>query len=408
MRFLKNKNNSKPACFICYTVKGFGLPLAGHKDNHSGIMNMEQFKVYQNSMNIKLGKEWDKIEGIKVEEELFKKYLSNNSFYNTKKSRVFSDQYIKFKEKRLSFKNYTSTQDAFGVILNEIGKEKSNNIKRIITTSPDVTVSTNLGSWVNQRNIFSRNSKEDIFKTKNVKSAQKWKYSPHGQHIELGIAENNLFLLLGALGSAENIFGTRLIPVGTIYDTFIGRGLDALNYATSIDARFILVGTPSGITLSHEGGAHQSIITPNIGISQPNLNYYEPTFADELNTLLFWALNNIQDKNGSSSYFRLSTKKLIQPKRELVDSLRDDIVRGGYWFTSSTKNLDLVIICTGVIVSEVIKCLDILQEEGLNIGVFIAISPNALYRDWIKSIKTNNKNSYLEKKFANVNKETLS
>ncbi len=404
--FLKNKKNKKPACFLCYTVKGFGLPLAGHKDNHSGLMNIEQFKVYQDSMNVEEGKEWNKIEGVKVEEKIFKEYLSNNIFYNTKTNRVFSDQNIKFVEKKFSFKNYTSTQDAFGIILNEIGKEKSNSIKRVITTSPDVTVSTNLGSWVNQRNIFSRNSKEDIFKQKNVTSAQKWKYSPHGQHIELGIAENNLFLLLGALGCSENIFGTRLIPIGTIYDTFIGRGLDALNYATYIDARFILVGTPSGVTLSHEGGAHQSIITPDIGLAQPNLNYYEPTFADELNVLIFWALNDIQSKEGRSIYFRLSTKKLIQPKRELDNILKDDIIKGGYWFNSSTKNLDLLIICTGVIVGEVINCLDTLQEEGLKIGVFIATSPDKLHRDWIKSTKTKNYTSHLELKLVNVNRET--
>ena len=129
--FLKNKKNKKPACFLCYTVKGFGLPLAGHKDNHSGIMNIEQFKVYQDSMNVKVGKEWNKIEGVKVEEKIFKEYLSNNIFYNTKTNRVFSDQNIKFIEKKLSFKNYTSTQDAFGIILNEIGKEKAILLKEL-------------------------------------------------------------------------------------------------------------------------------------------------------------------------------------------------------------------------------------------------------------------------------------
>ncbi len=404
--FLKYVDNDKPTCFICYTVKGFGLPLAGHKDNHSGIMNIDQFKVYQEKMHIGSGKEWSKTEGVKVPEKVFKEFLSNNIFYEIEKKRIFNDQYIKFSEKKLSFKDYTSTQDAFGQILNNLGKEKDNNINRIITTSPDVTVSTNLGSWVNQRNIFSRNAKEDIFKEKKVTSAQKWKYSPRGQHIELGIAENNLFLLLGALGISENIFGTRLIPIGTIYDTFIGRGLDALNYATYIDARFILVGTPSGISLSHEGGAHQSITTPNIGISQPNLSYYEPTFADELNILIFWALNNIQKKNGRSVYFRLSTKKLLQPKRELTNNIRDDVIRGGYWLTNNNENLDLLFICTGVIVGEVLNCLNVLKEENLNIGVFIATSPDELFRDWTLSTKSNNHKSHLEKKLSNIENKT--
>ena len=137
--------------------------------------------------------------------------------------------------------------------------------------SPDVTVSTNLGGWVNQRQIYNRKAKTDVFHDEKVMSAQKWTMSPSGQHFELGIAENNLFLTLGAAGLSNSMFGSRLIPIGTIYDTFISRGLDALNYALYQDARFLLVATPSGISLGPEGGAHQSIITPLIGIGQPNL-----------------------------------------------------------------------------------------------------------------------------------------
>ena len=106
--------------------------------------------------------------------------------------------------------------------------------------------------------------------------------SPHGQHIELGIAENNLFLLLAALGLAGPLFGARLLPIGTLYDPFICRGLDALNYACYQDARFILVATPSGVTLAPEGGAHQSIGTPLIGLGQPGLVSFEPAYVDEL------------------------------------------------------------------------------------------------------------------------------
>jgi len=179
-----------------------------------------------------------------------------------------------------------------------------------------------------------------------------------------------------------------------------------LNYATYINARFILVGTPSGVTLSHEGGAHQSIITPNIGISQPNLIYYEPSFADELNVLIFWALNNIQRKKGKSVYLRLSTKKLLQPKRELTNSIKDDIVNGGYWLKKSQKQLDLLIISTGVIVGEVMNCINTLKEENLSIGVFVVTSPDKLYRDWEYSTKKINYKSHLEKKLLNIDTNT--
>ena len=398
--FSSSKKSKKPTCFICYTVKGFGLPLAGHKDNHSGIMNKQQFKIYQSSMNIQEGREWHKTEGLKISEENLDIFLSKNMFYKNINKRYFHDQYVKINNLNIKFKNYLSTQDAFGNILNEMGKIKSPNLKRIITTSPDVTVSTSLGSWVNQRDIFSRNPKSDIFKEKNVSSSQKWKYSPQGQHIELGIAENNFFLLLGSLGISESLFGTRLLPVGTIYDTFIGRGLDALNYATYIDSRFILVGTPSGVTLSHEGGAHQSIITPNIGMSQPNLDYYEPTYADELSFLFFWALENIQAKNGKSVYFRLSTKKLVQPDRTLSNSIKNDLIKGGYWFYKPEKKLDLLFICTGVIVGEVLNAVEAMKEDNLNIGLFIVSSPDRLYQDWLESTKKTNFTSFIERQLS--------
>ncbi|OWK20573.1 hypothetical protein AJ88_28540 [Mesorhizobium amorphae CCBAU 01583] len=167
-----------------------------------------------------------------------------------------------------------STQAAFGRILDAIGKSDSELAARSVTTSPDVTVSTNLGPWVNRRRLFPRRELADVFRDQRIPSAQKWDFSPEGQHIELGITEMNLFLLLGAAGLSHSLFGERLLPIGTLYDPFVSRGLDALNYACYQDARFIVVGTPSGVSLSSEGGAHQSIAQP--------LNRHEPGRAGEL------------------------------------------------------------------------------------------------------------------------------
>ena len=164
-----------------------------------------------------------------------------------------------------TIKGSASTQEGFGKILAEIARSETPLADhRIVTTSPDVTVSTNLGPWVNRRGVFSLEEKEDVtFQTRKLMSPQRWGAGPEGQHIELGIAENNLFILLAAAGLAHEVFGERLLPIGTLYDPFIQRGLDALNYACYQDARFILVATPSGITLAPEGGAHQSIGTPS-------------------------------------------------------------------------------------------------------------------------------------------------
>ena len=361
--FSKYLNTDKPTCFICYTVKGFGLPLAGHKDNHAGIMNNNQFNDYKKLMKIREGKEWEITEGIDLDINELNSILKSNSL--SKCNREYSETIAITAIKDITFNKFISTQEAFGKIMNELGKVSNDFTKRIVTTSPDVTVSTSLGGWVNKKNIFSTNRKNDVFGEKKVFSSQKWKYVPDGQHIELGIAENNLFLLLASLGISDKLFGKRILPIGTIYDTFIGRGLDALNYATYIDARFILVGTPSGVTLSHEGGAHQSILTPNIGISQPNLTYYEPSYADELMFLFFWGLEYMQKRQGSSIYFRLSTKKLRQPERKLSQKNKQDIINGCYWLQNPLTSQPIILICTGVMIGEVEKLKEEITKEEI-------------------------------------------
>ena len=191
-------------------------------------------------------------------------------------------------------------------------------------------MSTNLGAWVNRRGLFGHTEAEDVFRELKVVSAQLWRQTPKGQHIELGIAENNLFIALAALGLSAPLFGERLFPVGTLYDPFIARGLDALNYACYQDARFLLVATPSGITLAPEGGAHQSIHTPLIGMGQPNLTTFEPAYADELALLLHHAFGHVQSPDGESVYFRLSTRSIAQVPRADAD-WQAGAIAGGYW-----------------------------------------------------------------------------
>ena len=223
-----------------------------------------------------------------------------------------------------------STQAAFGRILLDLSKAGSDLADRIVTTSPDVTVSTNLGAWVNQRGLFRRNGMPDIFVQAKIASAQKWNADNNGQHVELGIAESNLFLMLAAAGLSADLFGTRLVPIGTLYDPFIARGLDSLNYACYQDARFLLVATPSGITLGPEGGAHQSINPPLIALGQPGLRHYEPAYADELAAMMEEAFRLIDDPAGESTYLRLSTRSVRQVERS-DDQWREGALAGGYW-----------------------------------------------------------------------------
>ena len=259
-------DHDRPVCFIAYTVKGHGLPLQGHKDNHAGVMTAAQMATMQARMKVREGYEWAPFEGLEPSAGEIGDYLARNRF-NAAGPRRHQAATLPVPELPAPTSGRAlSTQEGFGQILNHIARGDSALAERLVTTSPDVTVSTNLGPFVNRRGLFATKPAPDTFRAENVPSLQKWERSPAGQHLELGIAENNLFTVLAAFGLCHSLFGERLIPIGTLYDPFIQRGLDALNYACYQDARFILVATPSGITLAPEGGAHQSIGTPLIGL----------------------------------------------------------------------------------------------------------------------------------------------
>jgi pyruvate dehydrogenase E1 component len=274
-----------------------------------------------------------------------------------------------------------STQAAFGRILLDLSKAGGDLADRIVTTSPDVTVSTNLGAWVNQRGLFRRGEMADVFAQAKIASAQKWSGGNKGQHIELGIAESNLFLMLAAAGLSGDLFGERLFPIGTLYDPFIARGLDALNYACYQDARFLLVATPSGITLGPEGGAHQSINPPLIALGQPGLRHYEPAYADELAAMVQEAFRLIDDPGGESTYLRLSTRSIRQIERE-NDDWREGALKGAYWLRAPGPNAEAAIVAMGAVMPEALAAWEELREDITGLGLLAVTSPDLLHRGW--------------------------
>jgi pyruvate dehydrogenase E1 component len=138
----------------------------------------------------------------------------------------------------------------------------------VVTVSPDVSSTTNLGGWVNKVGVWSATERRDWF-ADDAETILHWREKPAGQHIELGIAETNLVGLLGELGATWSRWGQPLLPIGVIYDPFVERALEPWSFGIYAGGQSILVGTPSGVTLAPEGGAHQSITTPSIGIEQP-------------------------------------------------------------------------------------------------------------------------------------------
>lgn len=370
-----------PTLFIAYTIKGYGLPFAGHKDNHSGLMNPGQIHALRDRLGIAEGDEWAPYDGLGDNVAARARALVDRSALAIARPTPTAAAIPLPDALPAPEGAEWSTQAAFGRILLDLAKSGHPLADRIVTTSPDVTVSTNLGAFVNQRGLFRRQELADVFSAARIPTAQKWAGHGAGQHIELGIAENNLFLMLAALGLAAPVFGTRLMPIGTVYDPFIARGLDALNYACYQDARFLLVATPSGLTLGPEGGAHQSINSPLIGIGQPGLTYYEPAFADELALFMHGAFEQIQADDGGSTYLRLSTRTIPQIVRQ-DDAWKADAVRGGYWLVAPSGARDVAIVFTGAVTPEVLDAHAALADDVPGLGLLMVTSPDLLHRGW--------------------------
>lgn len=377
-------DDDRPTLFIAYTVKGYGLPLAGHKDNHSGMMNPAQIEQLRVSMGVDIGQEWEPFAGLGGNIATQLKDFVGQSVLAHKPQEPDASVIAVPDRLPVPSGDVQSTQAAFGNVLLDLAKSSETLADRIVTTAPDVTQTTNLGGFVNQRGLFRRSDVADIFRDAKIPSAQKWAAHAAGQHIELGIAENNFFLLLTSLGLAAPHFGTRLIPVGTVYDPFIARGLDALNYGCYSDARFLLVGTPSGLTLGPEGGAHQSINTPLIGMGQPGLAYFEPAYADEVALFMRWAFEHMQKPDGSSVYLRLSTRQVPQVKRA-GSEWEADALKGGYWLRQPAPGAEAAIVFTGAIAPEVLAAFDQLADDIPGLGVLNVTSPDVLHRDWSAS-----------------------
>ena len=389
-------DHDRPVCFIAYTIKGIGLPFAGHKDNHSGLMTPAQMETFRTAMNIRAGHEWDAFEGLREPAENIQAFLSRVPFAAGGERRLRAPPIEVPDELQVTIQPNMSTQLGCGALLNEIARGTTPLAARIVTASPDVTVSTNLGPWVNRRRLFAREAMADTFKGERIPSTFTWEFSPGGQHIELGIAEMNLFILLSALGLSHTINGERLLPIGTLYDPFIARGLDALNYACYQDARFIVVATPSGITLAPEGGAHQSIAEPLIGMAQDGLASFEPAFVDELAAILAFSLDYIQrdgegeasernwlrDETGGSVYLRLSTRPIEQIRRAMTPALRHAIVDGAYWLREPGPNCQVVVAYTGAVAPEAIHAVGLMAEDRRDVGLLAVTSADRLNAGW--------------------------
>jgi pyruvate dehydrogenase E1 component len=389
----------RPSVLFAYTIKGWGLPIAGNPRNHSALLTTAQIDQMRSQLGLTAATEWDRLDPMTPAGQ----WAAARREHLARAPRLNTGNEIRVPDATgVRAARPVSTQEAFGRILVDLSRVESV-APYLVTTAPDVATSTNLAGFINRLGVFSpvprRAWSED--------PVLKWAEGPEGQHIELGISEMNLFLLLGQLGLTSDLSDQLLLPVGTVYDPFVLRGLDAFIYSVYSGARFVVAGTPSGVTLAPEGGAHQSTITASVGIELPNVTFVEPAYAVALDWLVCGALQSVAAADGSqpggaaetgSYYFRLTTRSIDQqPFQTARDRLGDAILRrqvlaGAYRLVDAAEQAaggapPVYLVGSGAVLPEVLQAAAELADEGIAASVVDVTSADRLYRAWQRTLR---------------------
>lgn len=377
-------DDHRPTVVFAYTIKGRGLATEGHPNNHSALLTAEQVRALAEATGSSYDDPWAVFEPGSREAALCaERAAALRREPAGAEAPVTVPVALGHPHRKAG-----STQAALGRLLADLVRDAPETAARVVTCSPDVASSTNLGGWINKTGVWSVKERRDWF-ADDTERVLRWSESESGQHIELGIAEVNLVGLLGELGTTWSRWGERLIPIATIYDPFVSRALEPWSYGMYAGGQSILVGTPSGVTLAPEGGAHQSITTPSIGLEQPSCIAWEPAFAQDLEWTFLHAMGQVGVPGGTSSYFRLSTRPLdpglagLPSDPVLLERRRRQAVAGGYRLSSHPAADDQVtLVGVGAIMPEVVAAADLLTEHGVPAGVVCLTSPDLVFRSF--------------------------
>ncbi|HEU0130866.1 MAG TPA: pyruvate dehydrogenase [Mycobacteriales bacterium] len=373
-----NVADDRPTVMFAYTIKGWGLPIEGHPANHSALLTPAQYAELAGRLGTDPEDPWAPLDPESPAGRLCAETaerLRRNVLGEAKAPDVPA-------ELGRPYKGEQATQAVLGRVLVDLTRSAPEVAARVVTVSPDVASSTNTGGWINKVGVWSPEDRTDWFADADD-ILMRWREHRRGQHLELGIAETNLVGLLGELGATWLTAGEPLLPIGTVYDPFVARALEPWAFGVYGGGQSILVGTPSGVTLAAEGGAHQSVITPSIGLEQPGVTAWEPAFAQDLEWVLLHALSRLGRPDGESAYVRLTTRPLDQSLAAIPsddagrEQRRRDVLAGAYRLRSGN---DLDVVAVGAVVPEAVAAVDELRSLGVEAGLVVVSSYDRLWR----------------------------
>ncbi|MGW4339233.1 transketolase-like TK C-terminal-containing protein [Rhodococcus koreensis] len=372
-------DDTRPTVIIAYTIKGRGLPTQGHPQNHSSLLTVEQYEQLAAELGMDPANPWARFAPDSTAGRVCAasaEWLSRDPVELATPPAVPADI-------GRTPSGTSTTQAALGRALLDLSRQAPDAAKRVVTVSPDVSSTTNLAGWLNKVGVWSPNERRNWFDD-DAETIMHWREKPTGQHMELGIAETNLVGLMGELGATWSRWGQPLFPIGVMYDPFVERALEPWSYGIYAGGQSILVGTPSGVTLAAEGGAHQSIKTPSIGLEQPGCVSYEPAFAIDTEWTLLDSISRLGRPDGSSSYLRLSTRPVDQTLAAVPtdpaarERRRRQVIAGAYTLRHTDKAA-VTLVGVGAMITETLIAADRLAEQGIAADVVCVTSPGLLF-----------------------------
>jgi pyruvate dehydrogenase E1 component len=379
--FKRCDEDERPSVIFAYTIKARGLATEGHPANHSALLSAAEWKALAAELGTDPADPWARFAEGSPEAALCAAAAER---LRREPSPTQEPPPVPAEVGR-AHRGRASTQQAFGRFFVDLGHTAPAVAERVVTVSPDVGTSTNLGGWINHVGIWNPRERRDWF-ADDTNTLVRWREDERGRHVELGIAEVNLVGLLGELGATWSREGEPLLPIGTIYDPFVNRALEPWSFGIYAGGQSILVGTPSGVSLAPEGGAHQSIITPSVGLEQPGCVAWEPAFGQDLEWALLDALGRLGRPGGESAYFRLSTRPLDQELAAVPaepaarEERRRQALAGGYLLRATKTTPRVRIVAIGVTVAEAWAAAAELEGEGIATDVLCLTSADLLFR----------------------------
>ncbi|MBU3062362.1 pyruvate dehydrogenase [Nocardia sp. NEAU-G5] len=372
-------DDNRPTAIIAYTIKGWGLPTQGHPQNHSSLLTAEQYQQLATELGADPGDPWAPFPENSTAATLCRAVAGRLTRPRTEYGAppTVPDDFGRTPSGR------ATTQAALGRVLLDISRAAPDAAERIVTVSPDVSSTTNLAGWLNKVGVWSPHERHDWF-ADDAETIMHWREKPTGQHMELGIAETNLVGLIGELGATWSRWGHPLFPIGVLYDPFVERALEPWSYGIYAGGQSILVGTPSGVTLAAEGGAHQSITTPSVGLEQPGCVSYEPAFAIDVEWALLACIGLLGREDGKSSYLRLSTRPVDQALAAIPadaaarERRRRQVVAGAYPLRHAEAP-EVTLVGMGAMMTEILCAADRLADQGIASDVVCVTSPGLLF-----------------------------